>query len=584
MLITGETKVKEALKAHPELKEVLIGLHPRFKKLDNPAVFKLVGRWARMKDVARIGGLSVCEVLYALNSELGQVEEMYHRFPNCLEDSHRETVEPEPWWFGKLGDVPVRDMRGRDDFFFPELHAMLKTLKPGEALKVLNGFDPVPLKGQAEELGLEHYTRELGLEQVEVTFYRPEREAPEKDEVEAPTNEADATGSWRARKDEFELLDVVGHKEDPFHIIMERAQSLNPGEGFVLRQAFIPEPLINMLEGMGFEHEVEQISDFRFKIYFYKTRGPEVRSTATGDDRVPVVLQSATPVVWPVLMRMLQSERLQAAVRFEEIKVWDKTEKHLGWMVKKKADVSFSAVVAATRLYAGGLDIKMMSVDVWDNFHVISRDPGLESFEDLKRHTLHLPLIKTAPPAAVTKYLIKAQGMDPADFEFGFAKGFGRPDELQAGVVLGLYDAVLLREPEASYALHAGRGSVYQSISYADVWRELHPDVPDLPNAGLVFKGEFLREHPAEARLIMEEVGEAIRWVNEHPQEAAALAWDIMGQPKEAIELFLGRVRFDHRPAAKARDAVFHYLEVLEREGAAEFKGGLDRARGFFTD
>jgi hypothetical protein len=52
MLITAETKVLDALKEHPELKEVLIRLNPKFSRLNNKFVLNTVGRWARFRDVA----------------------------------------------------------------------------------------------------------------------------------------------------------------------------------------------------------------------------------------------------------------------------------------------------------------------------------------------------------------------------------------------------------------------------------------------------------------------------------------------------------------------------------------------------
>ena len=42
-----------------------------------------------------------------------------------------------------------------------------------------------------------------------------------------------------------------------------------------------------------------------------------------------VVIQSATPVAYPVIMRLLQSKKIRKAVNIRELKVWEETEKHL---------------------------------------------------------------------------------------------------------------------------------------------------------------------------------------------------------------------------------------------------------------
>ncbi len=513
MLITAETRVGQALEAHPNLKPILISLSPRFKKLNNRAIFKMVGQWARMRDVARIGGLSICELLYTLNRELGQTEEMSRRFPECIQETATPPTQP-PDWFSTLSNVPVKDVRGRDDFFLPEIQLLLDTLAPDAAIEVVNAFDPAPLKAMAESDGLLHHTEERGVDEIHVTFYRPAAGA----DSAADTGPATATGR-------------------PAAVDRDRAEP----EGRTKRS--VP---------------------------------------ANQDDRVSVVLQSATPVVWPVLVRMLESDRLMTRMKFDEVKVWDKTEKHLGWMVQGKADISFSAVVAATRLFTTGKNIKMVSVDVWDNFYVLSRDGAVKRLEDLKGRRLQMPLIKTAPPAAVTNYLLRANGLDPSDFEFAFGDPFGRPDDIKNGFIAGTYDTVLLREPEASFALEATGGDSCACLSFQDLWQKLHPESGDLPNAGLVFKGEFLEQHPKEANLFQEELDTAITWVTTHQEEAADRSWKIMGHSKQQVAAFLAHVHLEHRPASQAKDAVAHYLEVLANEGGMKIKGGLEAAMAFF--
>lgn len=84
--------------------------------------------------------------------------------------------------------------------------------------------------------------------------------------------------------------------------------------------------------------------------------------------------QSATPVVYPLILKILQSERLKQLIEIEELKIWEETEKHLGWITSGKADISFSAIVASSKLYTQGQDIKLLSVEVWDNFTYLPED------------------------------------------------------------------------------------------------------------------------------------------------------------------------------------------------------------------
>ena len=210
--------------------------------------------------------------------------------------------------------------------------------------------------------------------------------------------------------------------------------------------------------------------------------------------------------------------------------------------------------------------IKMKSIVVWDNFYLLTRGFKAENFGDLKGHKIHLPLIKAAPPYAVTTFLMKKLGYNPDDFEFAFGEPFGRPEEIKRLFINGEIDAALLREPEASFALHEAK-DVHVSIAYKDIWEKLYPGKGNLPNAGVLFKGEILRDYPDVAEIFMRETAKAVEWVNANPKEAAKLCYDIMGVTPEAAELFLSRVNFNYIKSEKAVDDISHYIQVLNQAG-----------------
>ena len=192
-------------------------------------------------------------------------------------------------------------------------------------------------------------------------------------------------------------------------------------------------------------------------------------------------------------------------------------------------------------------------------------------------------IFKNAPPFAVLSYLMKVQGLDPGEMSFAFGEPFGRAEEIAEGFVAGRYDAVMLREPEASIALAGAGDAAFEPLSFRAIWEKIHGEGSMLPNAGLVFKGEFVREHPQEARLILEELKEAMAWVTSHPDEAAALAMEHMGMDRQTAELFVSRVTFRHVPAARAKEQVGRYLQVLVDEGGMRLKGAtLEEALGIF--
>ncbi len=553
MVIVARTRVKEMLDKYPQLKDVLVSMSPKFSKLNNRFVLNTVGKWATVADVARIGGFSLCELLHRLNSEVGMEKELLKVAPDCIKEENVEVEKEEelPDWVKDARQIIVEDVRERNDFFFTDIMNRVRGLQKGQVLEVINSFYPAPLINVLKEERYEVFYQEEGVEKhVVFVNYREKEEK-----------------TWLERKDEFEVMDVRGWREDPFSAIIKKAHDLPEGEGFKIIQYFVPRPLINMLEPIGFEVHIEKKGPVEHHIYFYKKPQQKVKRAKGVGGRVPLVIQSATPVVYPLIMRLLQSDRLMRKIQIEELKIWNETEKHLGWIVNKRADISFSAVAAVAKLYMKDLDIKMKAVVLWDNFFMMTSNPEVKSFDDLIGKEIYLPLINSAPPYAVTTFLLRQLGYNPKDFKFVFGKPFGRPNEIKNDLVRGKVEVGLLREPEASFAIFESGGNVREAFSYKELWEKIFPKSGNLPNAGIVFKGEVLREHPDIVEIFLEETEEAIKWIHQHPDEAANMSYELMGIPPEEVKLFLSRVHYEYGASEEVIDQITHYLEVLNKAG-----------------
>ena len=367
---------------------------------------------------------------------------------------------------------------------------------------------------------------------------------------------------------DFEEMDARELEGNFLPQIMNTARTLKPNTGLKLIQSFEPLPLINVLKGIGFDHFTEKVSKEEYIIYFYKTNGTEETilsssvSKADKDNRIPIVLQSATPVLYPIIIRLLESAEIQKTFRIVQAKVWDETEKHLGWIVNGKADISFSAIIAVSKLLKKNIGIELLSVDVWDNFFILTNGFEAKNFADLKEKQIYMPLFKKAPPANVTDYLLKSFGENPDEYNFVFGEPFGRPEEIAAKLVNNEIEAALLREPEASYAL-ASNKSIKQAFSYSDLWKKLHPEFSGLPNAGLVIKSELIKNNKDEVDLFISELKNAINWVINNKNKAARKSAGIMGRTFEEIRLFLDRVTYQHIPIEKVEMDIENYLKIV---------------------
>jgi NitT/TauT family transport system substrate-binding protein len=549
--ILATSNIKEVLDKHEELKDVLIALSPKFRKMQSPVLYKTLARFATFKDAAKITGISICEILHSMNAYLGLESELLKAMPECVKNNAEEILpEGEDISWEESPERYILNDSSRED-----LVERISNLGTGENIVILSVDEPGILIKVAQGLNYK-FNIEKGRE-YRLSIYN--------------ANDKTISANWEERKDEFEILDVRSMQSDPFDIILKKAYDTAEDDGFILIQKFDPIPLINMLSEMGFDHVSEEKGPFQVWVYFHK----KVSEKVEGEENIEkpdVVIQSATPVAYPIIMRLLQSEKVRKSVNIKELKVWEETEKHLGWIINGKADISFSALITSVKLRQS--DVKIPAIFVWDNFVMLARGYKASQFKDVKGHDIATPLFEEAPPAKISKYLLKASGENPEEYNFTYGKPFGRPEKIYSDFVTGKADTVILREPEASYAVKImeDRKEDFSEISYNKLWNEVNPGFGSFPNAGIVFKGEFARNNPELSQVLLEELKEAIDWVNNNQFMSAKLSYDMMRQPVDRVEKFLSRVNFNYVEGDELVSKVKTYFDILTAEGIVETK------------
>ncbi len=546
--VLASSNIKQTLDKHPELKLVLTNLSPMFKRMQNPALYNTLARFANFNDAAKVTGLSVCEILHTINRHLGTEGKLLKNMPECIKQT-KESIENNSidiTW----SESPERYIYNNNSL--EEFVAKVSNLLPQENIVIISVEKPIEL--MKVTTGLDFVFNIEKTREYRISIFN--------------SAEIEQILPWKERKDEFEVLDVRSMTTDPFDIILKKAYAIEDNKGFVLVQRFEPHPMINMLSEMNFEHVTEQKTQDEFWIYFHK-KISEIDTSVASTVKVDAVIQSATPVAYPVIMRLLQSEKIRKHINIKELKVWEETEKHLAWITNGKADISFSALITSAKLRQS--DIKIPALFVWDNFVLLSRSK-VNSFKDILGKEIYTPLFEEAPPAKITKYLIKASGLNPDDFIFKYGKPFGRPEEIYRDFVTGKADTVILREPEASYAIKImeDRNQNISVLSFNKIWNEINEGFGSFPNAGLVLKGEFARNHPEETKVFIEELKLAIEWVNDNRKASAELSFDMMRQPVDRVELFLNRVNFEYVDGEKLVYKVKQYFDILNENGVVD--------------
>lgn len=156
--IHPETKVGALLEAYPELEETLIACAPAFAKLKNPVLRRTVARLATLEQAARIGGISVRDLVRRLREAAGQsggeVDE-----PSVLPGA----VEAPAWL--ERDRVRIRldadAILAAGDHPLGKVRQALASVEPGEIVELASSFRPEPLIDALARAGLLVYSTEL---------------------------------------------------------------------------------------------------------------------------------------------------------------------------------------------------------------------------------------------------------------------------------------------------------------------------------------------------------------------------------------------------------------------------------------
>ena len=155
LIITPETKIGELLGAYPTLETTLAQIAPAFKKLSNPVLRRTVARITSLRQAAKVGGVSLVEMINRLRTEVGQP-------PLDLPDTMmEESSAPRPTWRDTLRVWKTLDARPLIASGQEPLSIVMRDLTdlPEDATyELVAPFLPAPLIDKAVRRGFESFS------------------------------------------------------------------------------------------------------------------------------------------------------------------------------------------------------------------------------------------------------------------------------------------------------------------------------------------------------------------------------------------------------------------------------------------
>ncbi len=272
MLINEQTKIAALLKQHPDALETIISLSPDFKKLRNPILRALMAGRTSIAMAAKIGGCTpqnFFDALKPLGFEVRPQTTDYATdeapikkpFPKYL-----RSLKPE-----QIIAFDVRTILAEGNDPLRQIQQKVTSLNTGEALKIINSFEPVPLIKLLERQGFQTFVEEVDTDVVETYFYKTNDSDNAAIDAGAPT----ATGDWEQVLQRFHNNTIaidVRHLEmpQPMMTILESLENMSSEKALYVHHKRIPVFLLTELKERNFDYRIKEVKDGEVYLLIYK--------------------------------------------------------------------------------------------------------------------------------------------------------------------------------------------------------------------------------------------------------------------------------------------------------------------------
>ncbi len=237
-------------------------------------------------------------------------------------------------------------------------------------------------------------------------------------------------------------------------------------------------------------------------------------------------------------------------------------------------EVDFAVLPAnmAAKLYTAGPGYKLGAIVGMGVLHVVSRDPAIKTWSDLKGKTVH-SIGKGATPDYLFQYLLSQHNIDPKkDVRVDFSISSG--PQLAQLLISGKIDTAVLPEPFVTM-VSAKTKDVRKVVNFQTAWQEVQGGTTTYPITVVVVKPGLVENRPQLVDRFLKAYSDSIEWVNRNPAQAAELIgkYDVM--PAALAKPAIPHCNLKYIFSSDAKPLMESYLQVLLDFNPASIGGQL---------
>ena len=268
MKINSKTSIGSILKSNPAALDAIVNLSPKFEKLRNPLLRKLIAARATIEMASKIGGCNVEDFFKVLIPFGFETEELKM-------ENKEENIKPVPDFVSviakdKIIDFDVRPILASGSDPLKQIMEKTKTVKKGEVLRIINTFEPVPLIMLLGKKGYDVYSDVQNDNYTETWFYK-KNDLLDENLLPDTENDSDWETILKHYKDKIIAIDVRQMEMPmPMMTILDKLETLEHGKALYVYHKRIPVFLIPELKEKGFDFRSKEISENEVHLLIFK--------------------------------------------------------------------------------------------------------------------------------------------------------------------------------------------------------------------------------------------------------------------------------------------------------------------------
>ena len=265
MKINEHTRISFLVDNHPGAIDTLVSISPKFRKLRNPVVRKLLAKRATISMAAGIAGVPI-ESFFEKLKPLGFENEnsKLHPLQETISANHRTFREDE------ISNLDVRGILEEDRDPLPQIMKKLRSLPAGKALRIINSFEPTPLMKLLKGQGYLSFTEKPSPGVFHTYFYLAGEQRislPEAGSGNSPVSWQETVERFKDRR---HILDVrTLEMPGPMIAILEALEKLPKGDALFVYHKKFPLFLLPELKAKKFDYVTNRGSDSELHLLIY---------------------------------------------------------------------------------------------------------------------------------------------------------------------------------------------------------------------------------------------------------------------------------------------------------------------------